>query len=76
MYSTMTGQRIPEMVPIPFERPIRMLAYLGAMSRWLTLYPVQKKTFYAFYLYEHLSSPEMANPLKETAKMRAAIAVV
>lgn len=27
------------MVPIPFDNPIRILAYLGAISRWLTLYP-------------------------------------
>lgn len=29
----------PAIVPIPFDSPIKILAYLGAMSRWLTLYP-------------------------------------
>lgn len=29
----------PAMVPIPFDMPIRMLAYRGAMSKWLTLKP-------------------------------------
>lgn len=39
MWSMATGQMSPAIVPIPFDNPIRILAYLGAMSRWLTLYP-------------------------------------
>lgn len=39
MWSMATGQMSPAIVPIPFDKPIRILAYLGAMSRWLTLYP-------------------------------------
>lgn len=35
----MIGQTIPDNVPTPFEMPIKMLAYLGAISRWLTLKP-------------------------------------
>lgn len=27
------GQSIPANVPIPFDKPINMLAYLGAMSK-------------------------------------------
>lgn len=38
---TMRGQTIPERVPTPLEMPISMLAYLGAMSKWLTLKPLR-----------------------------------
>lgn len=31
------------MVPIPLDMPIRILAYLGAISRWLTLKPDMAK---------------------------------
>lgn len=40
--SVTTGHSMPERVPIPLERPIRMLAKRGAMSRWFTLKPVKK----------------------------------
>lgn len=33
------GHNNPAMVPIPFEMPISMLAYLGAISKWFTLNP-------------------------------------
>lgn len=33
------GTIAPATVPIPFERPMRMLAYLGAISKWFTLNP-------------------------------------
>jgi len=33
------GHRSPAIVPIPFDMPISILAYLGAMSKWLTLNP-------------------------------------
>lgn len=36
---TMIGQTIPDNVPTPFEMPIKILAYLGAISKWLTLKP-------------------------------------
>lgn len=36
---TIIGQTIPDKVPTPLEMPIKMLAYLGAMSKWLTLNP-------------------------------------
>ena len=39
MLSTKIGTRSPAMVPIPLDIPIRILAYLGAISRWLTLKP-------------------------------------
>lgn len=34
-----TGHSRPAIVPIPFEIPISMLAYLGAISKWFTLNP-------------------------------------
>ena len=36
---TIIGQTIPDNVPTPFEMPIKILAYLGAISKWLTLKP-------------------------------------
>jgi len=30
----------PAIVPMPFDMPIRILAYRGAISRWFTLKPV------------------------------------
>lgn len=39
MLSTKKGTRSPAIVPIPFDMPIKILAYLGAMSKWLTLNP-------------------------------------
>ena len=42
-----TGQMRPAIVPMPFDRPIRILAYLGAMSRWFTLYPEIAKPLHA-----------------------------
>lgn len=36
---TIKGHTIPDSVPTPLEMPIRMLAYRGAISRWLTLKP-------------------------------------
>lgn len=42
---TIIGQTIPDKVPTPLEIPIKMLAYLGAMSKWLTLNPgIQRST--------------------------------
>lgn len=38
-FSVTIGQNIPANVPKPFEMPIRIDAYLGAISRWLTLKP-------------------------------------
>ena len=42
--STKIGHRRPDSVPTPFEIPIKIPAYRGAMSRWLTLKP--EKLFY------------------------------
>lgn len=39
MAPTMIGQTIPDSVPTPLEMPIKILAYLGAMSKWFTLNP-------------------------------------
>lgn len=39
---TISGHTIPESVPTPFEIPMSMLAYRGAMSKWLTLKPKQE----------------------------------
>ena len=36
---TIIGQTIPDSVPTTFEMPIKILAYLGAISKWLTLKP-------------------------------------
>lgn len=33
------GHNNPAIVPIPFEMPISILAYLGAISKWFTLNP-------------------------------------
>lgn len=41
--SITTGQISPAIVPIPLDIPMRILAYLGAMSKWFTLYPVMVK---------------------------------
>lgn len=38
-WSIAIGQIRPAIVPIPLDIPIKILAYLGAISRWLTLYP-------------------------------------
>lgn len=43
MAPTMRGHTIPDNVPTPFEMPISMLAYRGAISKWLTLKPKWKK---------------------------------
>lgn len=40
MLSMTMGQMRPAIVPIPLDIPIKILAYLGAMSRWFTLNPV------------------------------------
>lgn len=37
----------PAMVPMPLDRPIRIDAYRGAMSKWLTLYPDIAKPLHA-----------------------------
>lgn len=37
--SVVMGQAMPERVPTPLLMPIRMEAYRGAMSKWLTLKP-------------------------------------
>lgn len=42
---TIIGHTIPDNVPTPFEIPIKILAYLGAISKWLTLNPVTQKTW-------------------------------
>lgn len=39
---TIIGHTIPDKVPTPLEIPINMLAYLGAMSKWLTLNPAMQ----------------------------------
>lgn len=39
MAPTIIGQTIPDSVPTPLEMPIKILAYLGAMSKWFTLNP-------------------------------------
>lgn len=41
---TIIGQTIPDKVPTPLEMPIKMLAYLGAMSKWLTLNPAIERS--------------------------------
>lgn len=41
---TIIGQTIPDKVPTPLEIPIKMLAYLGAMSKWLTLNPAIQRS--------------------------------
>jgi len=41
---TIIGQTIPDKVPTPLEIPIKMLAYLGAMSKWLTLNPAMQRS--------------------------------
>lgn len=43
MWSTTIGQTSPAMVPIPLDKPIKILAYRGAMSKWLTLNPEMAK---------------------------------
>lgn len=45
--STKKGTIRPAMVPIPLDMPIKILAYLGAMSRWLTLKPEMAKPLHA-----------------------------
>lgn len=47
MLSTKKGTRSPAIVPIPFDIPIKILAYLGAMSKWLTLKPEMAKPLQA-----------------------------
>lgn len=42
MAPTISGQTIPDKVPTPLEIPMRILAYRGAMSRWLTLKPCEE----------------------------------
>ena len=43
---TMSGQTMPDNVPTPLEMPMRILAYRGAISRWLTLNPEYTHTYY------------------------------
>lgn len=38
-FSVTIGQIMPANVPKPLDMPIKMLAYRGAMSKWLTLKP-------------------------------------
>lgn len=53
MAPTISGQTIPDKVPTPLEMPMRMLAYRGAMSRWLTLKPYGvNKELYSHNLYK------------------------
>lgn len=117
MAPTMRGHTIPDNVPTPFEMPISMLAYRGAISKWLTLNPewnnknsaqtyfflhcfwsnfwvrLRRKTQQQSKLkssrgeiyccnFNHLGTkslslsflPEIANPLKPTARTRKEMA--
>lgn len=47
MLSTKKGTNRPAIVPIPFDIPIKILAYLGAMSKWFTLKPEMAKPLHA-----------------------------
>lgn len=42
-----TGHNRPAIVPIPFEIPISILAYLGAISKWFTLKPATRVSFWS-----------------------------
>lgn len=72
------GHRRPAIVPIPFEIPISILAYLGAMSKWFTLNPINVPKRYlrnSFpYMFSLLHLPEIANPLKATPQVSATVA--
>lgn len=43
MAPTIRGHTMPDRVPTPLEMPMRILAYRGAMSKWLTLNPENEK---------------------------------
>lgn len=47
MWSTKMGTNNPAIVPTPFDIPIKILAYLGAMSKWFTLKPEMAKPLHA-----------------------------
>lgn len=40
-FSTTIGHKSPDKVPTPFEMPMRIPAYRGAMSKWFTLNPIE-----------------------------------
>lgn len=55
---TIIGQTIPDKVPTPLEIPIKMLAYLGAISKWLTLNPAIQRSAKLQTEAEHFCSSE------------------
>lgn len=57
MWSMATGQMSPAMVPMPFDRPIRILAYLGAISKWFTLYPEMANPLHATPIVKAVMAP-------------------
>lgn len=61
MAPTISGQTMPDSVPTPLDMPMRMLAYRGAMSRWLTLKPNEKTDHQSPWCLNnaHLNSAEL-----------------
>lgn len=66
---TMSGHTIPESVPTPLEIPMSMLAYRGAMSKWLTLKPGRKEGKHFGYLVPDQETPQLALCLQSLAKI-------